>query len=128
MKNLNWKKIMQWLTIIIAAIGGNQAVDYATAEDQAPTSYEAPALSGSTWTVVAWIVQEKQAGGGATPAVKYTDNMGRYTIFVDKIGKPTKEEILNAFDPALDPAGTRLNIVQIIKPDGGTEPDEPADK
>ena len=133
MKNWNWKKIWQVIIGIIGMIGagagGGAAYNAATAEEPAPTptEYASPAVDGNTWTVVAWLTETKQAGGGATPSHSYTDNLGRYTIFVDTARKPTKEDILRAFDPALDPANIRLDIVNVLKPDGGLvlEPDEP---
>ncbi|MCB1239675.1 MAG: hypothetical protein KDB30_08365, partial [Tetrasphaera sp.] len=73
MKNWNWKKIMQWLTIILAAIGGNQAVDYATAEDQAPTEYARPAASAALPYEVA-VAFALPDGGGAFPA--FQDDAG----------------------------------------------------
>ena len=131
MKNWNWKKIWQIVIRIIGMIGagagGGAAYNAATAEDPTPTEYASPVPAGNTWTVVAWLIETKQAGGGATPAHSYTDNLGRYTIFVDTARKPGKEDIIKAFDPALDPANIRMDIVRIMKPDGGPglEPGEP---
>jgi hypothetical protein len=136
MKNWNWKKIWQVIIGIIGMIGagagGGAAYNAATTEEPAPTptEYASPAVAGNTWTVVAWIIQDKLAGGNGTPAVRYSDNLGRYTVFVDTPRKPGKEDILKAFDPSLNPANVRLDIVQVLKPDGGPvlEPDEPVDE
>ena len=127
MKNFNWKKILQWLTIIIAAIGGNQAVDYATAEDQAPTEYASPAASASLpyEIAVAFAIPD---GGGAFPA--FQDDAGPVLLRVEK---PSQDRIKAAFNldyGELYPNAVVTGFMVVSGPDkeAELEPDEPVDE
>ena len=124
MKNFNWKKILQWLTIIIAAIGGNQAVDYATAEDQAPTEYASPAASAALpyEVAVAFAIPD---GGGAFPA--FQDDAGPVLLRVEK---PSQDRVKKAFKldyGELYPSAVVTGFIVVSKPDKETElePNEP---
>ena len=124
MKNFNWKKILQWLTIIIAAIGGNQAVDYATAEDQAPTEYARPAASAALPYEVA-VAFALPDGGGAFPA--FQDDAGPVLLRVEK---PSQDRVKKAFKldyGELYPSAVVTGFIVVSKPDKETElePNEP---
>lgn len=124
MKNWNWKKIMQWLTIILAAIGGNQAVDYATAEDQAPTEYARPAASAALPYEVA-VAFALPDGGGAFPA--FQDDAGPVLLRVEK---PSQDRVKKAFKldyGELYPSAVVTGFIVVSKPDKETElePNEP---
>lgn len=133
MKNWNWKKIWQVIIGIIGMIGagagGGAAYNAATAEETAstPTEYASPAPDGDTWTAVVWLTETKTEGGGATPAHEDKDRWGRYTVFVKSVKRPNDKQILDAFEPGLNPEKVAVRIVQLIKPDGGAvpAPDEP---
>ncbi|MCB0583617.1 MAG: hypothetical protein KDD10_30330 [Phaeodactylibacter sp.] len=123
MKNWNWKKILQYIAMILGAIGGGAVggTAYEAATD-APPPAEYSAAPGDAWTVTAWFIAEKKAGGGAVPEVRYTDNLGRYTVRVQSRNRPTDGQVIAAFDKSLDPARVTLEIVEIRKPEGIQEP------
>ena len=115
---------MQWLTIILAAIGGNQAVDYATAEDQAPTEYASQAASASLPYEVA-VAFAMPDGGGAFPA--FQDDAGPVLIRVEKPSQGRVEKAFKLDYGELYPSAVVTGFMVVSGPDKETElePDEP---
>lgn len=123
-----WKKIKEnwkeYLLLLLTAIFGGQAVDYATIPDttapplEEPVAYEAGANPNKTWTVVAYVYQLRKITGQAMPAYDFWDCLGKETIFVESWkAAPTVEQIIAAYDPGLDPAKVKLKVVKVIPPE-----------
>ena len=125
-KNWNWKKIAQWIAIILGAIGGNQALEYATADDP-PPSYEAPAPAAQPYEVaVAFSLPD---GGGAFPA--FQDDAGPAYVSVEKASRALIEQAFRDEYGKLYP-GAKITGYRVIRgPDKGQEPEpepEPDDE
>ena len=122
-----WKKIKEnwkeYLLLLLTAIFGGQAVDYATIPDttapplEEPAAYEAGANPNKTWTVAAYVYQLRKITGQAMPAYDFWDCLGKETIFVESWKAPTVEQIVAAYDPGLDPAKVKLKVVKVIPPE-----------
>jgi len=127
-----WNKIkshlkqngMKYIVALLSLLfGADQAHELGLIGSQAePPPAEYSAAPGDAWTVTAWFIAEKKAGGGAVPEVRYTDNLGRYTVRVQSRNRPTDGQVIAAFDKSLDPARVTLEIVEIRKPEGIQEP------
>ena len=119
----NWKDILKWLAVILAAIGGNQAYEAATAPEPAPAEYASQAATVLPYEVaVAFSTPE---GGGAFPASK--DDAGPVLLRVEK---PSQDRVKKAFKldyGELYPSAVVTGFIVVSKPDKETElePNEP---
>lgn len=121
----NWKTYLL-LLILSALFGTDQAMEYAAQPETPPGNLprvEKPAPApDNTWTVVAWFTAEKTVNQPGLPAFRYSDNMGRYTVFVEAEKQPTTRQIVDAFGKELNPESVTLKVVSVIPPPGWKEP------
>lgn len=121
LKKLDWKAILiGLLTLIVGADKAPAAYDFVTGSAPKTPEQVAPEVPDNLYTVTASFYVQKWIKVGNFSDVSTEDEIGMYTVRVEKPSRDRIEEEFRAAYPAY-PGGKLGKITQVVKPKGGEE-------
>lgn len=122
----NWKDILKWLAVVLAAIGGNQAYETATAPEPAPAEYAVSNVDegwqpGTNYRIKASFYQLDKIKVGNFSDVYQEDDIETYVVYVSN---PSDASVITAYEK--ETGREKVAIRKVISRDkrpGLEEPD-----
>lgn len=120
----NWKTYL--LLILSALFGADKVAEYTGTTTEAFT-VAAPGQDTPAWTVTGWFYLERAVNvnepGRPAFSFKVLDNIGKYTVKVPGVKRPTEAQIVRALDSNLAEENGKVIILDITGPKekGGEE-------
>lgn len=127
-----WKKLkeyvkqngLKWAVALLGLLFGADQVNTHLLTEGTTKEIKTPTPVVDYWTVTAWFVAEKQTNNQGQPSVRYTDNLGLYTVKVKSPKHPTTAQIVEAQGGGLNADAITLKMVEVIPPDKTDETEE----